>query len=197
MKSFLKTSAKSINVALIAIVLMVAMSISVILEPTNAAESCRKLAITLGGCEPTDKICIREYCAGRAFEDIMGEIGDQNRQDRFNENKALTEEVIGEDPLCENGTNPDCDAGNAPVITLLGAPSVFVFIGDTYGAAEDAGATALDDIDGDITGNIVVGGLPVDTSSSAIFTVTYNVSDSDGNPAVEVTRTVTVNLPPG
>ena len=33
---------------------------------------------------------------------------------------------------------------------------------------------------------------PVDPSTVGVYTVTYNVSDAAGNPAVEVTRTVTI-----
>lgn len=75
-----------------------------------------------------------------------------------------------------------------PVITLIGNASVTITEGDTY---NDAGATASDDVDGDITANIVTVN-PVDTNTPAVYTVTYNVSDAAGNAADEVTRTVTV-----
>ena len=48
----------------------------------------------------------------------------------------------------------------APVITLVGDNPVEVYEGATY---TDAGATASDDVDGDITSSIVVVN-PVDTS---------------------------------
>jgi len=76
----------------------------------------------------------------------------------------------------------------APVITLLGNNPESVALGDTY---TDAGATALDDVDGDITANIVVAN-PVDTSTLGLYTITYNVQDTAGNSAIEVTRTVNV-----
>lgn len=79
----------------------------------------------------------------------------------------------------------------APVITLLGDNPVIVEVGDTY---DDAGATASDNIDGDITANINTDN-PVDTNVPGTYTVTYNVSDDAGNPAVEVTRTVEVKVP--
>jgi hypothetical protein len=75
-----------------------------------------------------------------------------------------------------------------PVITLLGTTPVTVTLGSIY---TDAGATAWDNIDGNITANIVVVN-PVDTSTAGTYTVTYNVSDAAGNAATEVTRTVTV-----
>jgi hypothetical protein len=76
----------------------------------------------------------------------------------------------------------------APVITLLGSSSVDIEIGETY---TDAGATALDDVDGDITESIVQTGT-VDTDTLGTYTIRYNVTDSNGNAATEVTRTVNV-----
>jgi len=81
----------------------------------------------------------------------------------------------------------------APEITLLGDNPVNLYVGDPYA---DAGATALDDADGDITADIVVAGDTVDTATAGTYIITYNVSDSSGNPAVEVTRTVIVSAPP-
>ena len=75
-----------------------------------------------------------------------------------------------------------------PVITLLGEDSVTIEVGDTY---LDAGATATDTYDGDITSSIVTVST-VNTSIVGVYLVTYNVSDTAGNAAAEVTRTVTV-----
>ena len=77
----------------------------------------------------------------------------------------------------------------APVITLTGDETVELFFGDSY---TDAGATASDDTDGDISANIVVGGDTVDTFTVGSYTVTYDVSDAAGNQATQVTRTVNV-----
>jgi hypothetical protein len=76
----------------------------------------------------------------------------------------------------------------APVITLLGDDTVTVEVGSVY---TDAGATAIDNYDGDITSSIVTVN-PVDTNAVGTYIVTYNVSDASGNAAVEVTRTVNV-----
>jgi len=84
--------------------------------------------------------------------------------------------------------------GTLPVITLLGAAPLDLSVGDTY---TDPGATASDDIDGDITSSIVVAGATVDTATVGNYVVTYDVSDSAGNSAVQLTRTVNVvNDPP-
>src|SRR5574342_448131 len=77
----------------------------------------------------------------------------------------------------------------APVITLIGSSPLDVELGSVY---LDAGATALDNLDGDITGSIVVGGDIVDTSTVGTYTITYDVTDSLGNAAVQVIRTVNV-----
>ena len=79
------------------------------------------------------------------------------------------------------------------MITLLGNSTVNVEVGNAY---TDAGATALDDEDGVITANIVVVGAVVNTGAAGNNTVTYNVTDSAGNAAVEVTRSVVVSNPP-
>lgn len=79
-----------------------------------------------------------------------------------------------------------------PVITLLGSATVNVTAGSTY---SDAGATALDNINGDITANIVTVN-PVNTSVVGIYIITYNVADASSNHAVQVTRTVNVVAKP-
>ena len=59
----------------------------------------------------------------------------------------------------------------------------------------DAGATATDQEDGDITSRIVVTN-PVNTTLLGTYTVTYAVSDLAGNAATPVTRTVNVQAQP-
>ena len=75
-----------------------------------------------------------------------------------------------------------------PVITMNGTSQVVVELGSIY---VDAGATALDDIDGDITDWIITVNS-VDNTTVGNYTVTYDVTDSSGNPAVQVVRTVDV-----
>jgi hypothetical protein len=78
-----------------------------------------------------------------------------------------------------------------PVLTLLGSPTVSLRVGDAYA---DAGALAVDNIDGDVTGRIVTVN-PVDTSRAGTYVVTYRVADSAGNSA-STGRTVIVNARP-
>ena len=75
-----------------------------------------------------------------------------------------------------------------PVITLLGEAEVSLELGSTY---TDAGATATDNIDGDITSSIVTVN-PVDVNTVGTYSVTYNVSDTAGNGAFQVSRIVRV-----
>lgn len=75
-----------------------------------------------------------------------------------------------------------------PVITLLGESSIAIQKDFVY---TDAGATALDETDGDITENIVTVN-PVNTAIVGLYTITYNVQDAAENNATEVTRTVNV-----
>jgi hypothetical protein len=75
-----------------------------------------------------------------------------------------------------------------PVIQLLGAATVNITIDAPYA---DAGATASDAEDGDITSRIVVAN-PVNTTLLGTYTITYTVSDAAGNAAAPVTRTVNV-----
>ena len=77
----------------------------------------------------------------------------------------------------------------APEITLLGASPLEVNQGTTF---TDPGATATDDLDGDLSASIVFGGDTVDTDTAGDYTITYDVSDDAGNAAETVTRIVRV-----
>lgn len=77
-----------------------------------------------------------------------------------------------------------------PVIRIIGSATETVIQGSIYA---DAGAIAHDNIDGNITSNIVTIN-PVDTTTVETYTVTYDVNDSSNNQAVQVTRTVNVIL---
>ena len=76
-----------------------------------------------------------------------------------------------------------------PVITLAGVNPQTIEVGSPY---VELGATALDNYDGDITGSITINSSAVNTSSVGSYTVTYDVIDANGNPAVQITRTVDV-----
>ena len=76
-----------------------------------------------------------------------------------------------------------------PVITLFGSDTVKTSLGKKY---KDKGATAKDNIDGDITDKIKVTNN-VDTSKEGEYKVIYSVKDKAGNEATKE-RTVIVVL---
>ena len=76
----------------------------------------------------------------------------------------------------------------SPVITILGSNPVSVEKDSTY---TDAGATAIDSIDGDVTSQIQLSGDTVDTTTAGPYYITYEVSDNAGNIASAI-RTVNV-----
>ena len=83
-------------------------------------------------------------------------------------------------------TEPEATADTSvPLITLIGPASVDLIKGDTY---TDLGATAVDNIDGDLSSSIVVGGDIVDINSVGVYVIRYNVSDAAGNTALEINR---------
>jgi len=76
-----------------------------------------------------------------------------------------------------------------PVILLVGANPQTI---EVFHAYTELGATASDNYDGNITGSIVINKTAVDTNTVGSYTVTYDVADSNGNHATQVTRTVNV-----
>jgi hypothetical protein len=77
----------------------------------------------------------------------------------------------------------------APVITLEGASTVTVAVNGSY---TEAGATATDNYDNNLQAAVTG---TVDTTVVGSYTVFYNVTDSSGNAAVTITRTVNVVIP--
>jgi hypothetical protein len=75
-----------------------------------------------------------------------------------------------------------------PVLTMMGEPMIEIEYTVPYA---DPGATAVDSVDGDITDRIVVANY-VNTEIPGAYTVGYNVSDTAGNPAQTIVRTVQV-----
>ena len=76
----------------------------------------------------------------------------------------------------------------APVITLSGDATITLPLNETY---SEQGATATDNCSIDVNG-VVVAGDVVDTTIAGTYSVTYNVMDTSGNPATQLTRTVQV-----
>lgn len=81
------------------------------------------------------------------------------------------------------------DDTTQPVLTLKGSNPMTIDVGSSF---TDPGATATDDVDGDISSSIGVTGT-VDTSTVGTYTLTYTVSDEAGNVSTG-TRTVNVEM---
>ncbi|MEP2279239.1 malectin domain-containing carbohydrate-binding protein [Maribacter sp.] len=78
----------------------------------------------------------------------------------------------------------------SPIITLLDTDPLQIELGSPY---INLGASASDDLDGDLTDEIIIGGDVVDVNTIGNYIITYNVLDEAGNLATEVTQTVTVS----
>lgn len=76
----------------------------------------------------------------------------------------------------------------SPVITITGDNPAIAGQGTVY---TDAGATAYDETDGDITSGILTTNN-VNTTDTGFYQVKYNISDHSGNAAEEKIRTVHV-----
>ncbi len=87
---------------------------------------------------------------------------------------------------CKKDTNT-----TAPTITLTGS-TVTVVLGGTF---TDPGFKASDNAGNDITSSVVVTWSPTENLNVAgTYTLTYNVTDANGNAATPVTRTVYVTI---
>ncbi len=78
-----------------------------------------------------------------------------------------------------------------PVVTLNGAAAMQLTVGDAF---TDPGATATDNVDGDLTAKIVETGS-VDTTTVGSYTLTYSATDAAGNTG-SASRLVTVLAAP-
>jgi len=78
-----------------------------------------------------------------------------------------------------------------PVITLEGDEVIELELGDEY---VEPGYSAEDNIDGDLTGSVIVSGDTVNMQVRGTYIVRYNVTDEAGNAAEEKTRTVNVGI---
>ncbi|HCC3219347.1 TPA: DUF5011 domain-containing protein, partial [Legionella pneumophila] len=79
----------------------------------------------------------------------------------------------------------------APNLTLKGSSSITLTKGEKY---EEPGYKARDNVDGDLTDEVIVSGK-VDTNKVGAYTLTYTVTDSSGNKT-SVERIIIVNEEP-
>jgi hypothetical protein len=76
-----------------------------------------------------------------------------------------------------------------PTLTLIGPSVLNVGICSVY---TELGALALDPCFGDISSNLVIDNSTVDTNTLGTYTVTYNLTDDNGNSTAQIIRTVNV-----
>jgi len=76
-----------------------------------------------------------------------------------------------------------------PEISLEPPNPLIIQVGDTY---EELGAIVTDNTDEDLSVALDIDSSTVDTNTLGTYSVTYDVSDSSGNAATQVTRTVEV-----
>ncbi len=76
-----------------------------------------------------------------------------------------------------------------PTITLNGANPQLIVLGNSY---SELGASATDNIDGDLSSEIIIDSSAVNTNALGDYNVYYNVDDSAGNSATTRTRIVRV-----
>lgn len=96
----------------------------------------------------------------------------------------INDSILGGDP-----TSVIPETSN-PKVTLIGSPSVTIEQGGSL--YTDPGALALDLEDGNISYDIDIAGDTIDYNTPGDYIRTYNITDSDGNVAQEVTRKITV-----
>ena len=143
-----------------------------------------------------------EYIPGYMSTDVVtitvnpSDGGDTNTTpDDGNDPDIIPDDGNDTDAIPDDGNDPDAipdDGGDThpivddnitdedktpPVLTMIGEPLLTVKQGSTY---IDAGATSIDNIDGDITDDIILEGQ-VDTRKKGRYTLVYFSMDSSGN----------------
>jgi len=122
---------------------------------------------------------------GDGISDILDNDNDGDgvvdTEDDFPNDETETTDTDGD------GVGNNVDEDVLPVITLNGAATVNHEQGTSY---TDAGATATDTVEGTLT--VTVSGV-VDSTIAGSYILTYTASDSAGNSAVAVSRTVIVS----
>ena len=114
---------------------------------------------------------------GRSFTLTQGEYAATEVQ--------VVQTLLGTDSAAANLGAVTVDR-TAPVISLNGAATITLIVGDTY--TEQASVT--DNLDASIT--LDISGETVGTQAAGTYTLTYDATDAAGNAADRVTRTVIV-----
>ncbi len=124
-------------------------------------------------CKETNKLA-GEFCPDKETKVFISREADA---------KSVDEKYLLPEEKCDKHKADN----TAPVITLNGASTITLYVGDVY---TEAGAKATDTKDGDLTSRIIITGT-VNTKVAGTYTITYTVSDSTGNTST-AKRTVNV-----
>jgi hypothetical protein len=146
------------------------------------------------------------------INDVYSELG-ATASDAVDDDATLTAAIIidgavdtstnGSYPVTYNVTDSASNAAvtvtrtinvadtGTPVLSLVGNQTIYLQKGDAY---IEQGATATDSVDNDatLTANIILSGV-VNTGNIGTYTRTYSVTDTAGNAAVPITRTIDVS----
>ncbi len=130
---------------------------------------------------------------------VISPVHPQCSDDADNDRDDLTDSM---DPACHTDGDPtndtsydptDPDENMPPTLTLNGENPITIVIGGPF---TDPGATAQDQEDGNITAHIVVSGDKIaSTTPAGSYTIKYDVKDSKGASAPQISRTVIVQQP--
>ena len=164
---------------------------------TLSVENASKLTVTVSGVTEANYDYMYIYDAnGNEIKKLHGNINETftvnsgSIRARFTSDHSQVRSGVTVTVVDANVVTP-IDT-TKPTITLLirdGRTTEILRVGETF---TNRGATATDDIDGNLTANIITSGT-VDTNNTGVYTITYNVKDAAGNVADEVRRTVVVS----
>lgn len=82
------------------------------------------------------------------------------------------------------------DDTSAPTISIPGGNTQQISLNSTWNTPA---ATASDDVDGDVSGTVTIGGDAVDEDIAGVYIITYTVSDAAGNTATETLEVTVAN----
>ena len=136
----------------------------------------KDLLTTNGGFIDPKRVKAAKICIGyvEAYKDDNINYNPYIKCDKYYITEGYKEELIS--------TTTTLKDTEKPVITLNGDKIVNIYVGDKY---EELGATAIDNIDKDITSKIKIEG-DVNTTDIGPYNITYIVKDKAGNIAEEV-----------
>ena len=123
-----------------------------------------------------------------AFDNLDGNITDKVLTE-FKDGVLHVEVMDSSDNKVEENITVDVKDEEGPIINVNGDKEVIVFIGANY---DDAGATAVDNCDGEIQVDVSGG---VDTNTIGEYEINYSARDAAGNSSI-VSRKITVKEKP-